>query len=299
MADQRNHIAPRRKKLKERLVAEGKYDAFKVRVQALKRESGFADHICEISVSRTAEFQPANGDCEFSHADYENELRRYRPDLVEGTTPQQGALPLTPDQMKLLNAPRNAERVERQWESLRKDVADIWKRRKQRVGADELSQIRWALGNALTPVSDIDPYSVPGVGAIKLLIRIQSSDSVYDDYAKAFYSRMLTKALDADPEFAYGAQGNRHLTMMERLRDIDAGDDIDTVASIMSDELDDETMTPVSAAVPDDEQGEPPDDVHLEEEVPGLGGSSDGLQSESGLSDSGLESGGSLDGVSE
>lgn len=284
MANPHQEYLANRAKLLHRLQQEGKLKDYRARATMLRQEGRLPRHIAEIGAALLAEFAPTDGSpAEFRQSDYDDRVRaltvKPRTDMgpaVEGVSPETDARFTA---AVAINTERKKGRAEERWEQLRKDVVDVWKRGKSRVGRDEATVARWIFSHAESQPDELDPYEVPGVGALRFLKRIQASDAAYDDFIRTCFSKMLTKGLDGDPEFAYGPQGAKHLSMMERLREIDVDDDLETVKAVMSSD-------------DGEQQSQDGDDGILDEDaLRQLGTGADGPEGERGVSDQGLEGG--------
>lgn len=192
-----------RTKLKQRLMAEGRWDAYvtlreKIRVRLQEAEADGADSIAW-KIAAVA-FSPVNGSAPEIFVDamyagivadwhagkyddlldsaafstFPNGFRDMRK-LVEEATPAEADLV-----KKIKKAPVDHGKL---WEDLTLQVKDRQ--------SSELDDIRWVVANRLIHVSHLDSEEIPSASALSILEWAQASPSNFGDLLRTNYSKLL------------------------------------------------------------------------------------------------------------
>lgn len=225
----------RRKALADRLKRTGLHAAFLRKVREIKDKSASSlpPWMNEIAASLAAEFQPTDGSPpEFTLDDYQERLEKLNAQTLTPEASQVAAVLVGAIQGAEDHAERT-RKINAKWENFRRAVARAVKSGRSRVSDDEVTVVRWVFKRAGTPVDEIDPLEVPGEGAVKLLRMVQDDSEMYREFIKSHMQKLLTKTLDSDVSGGY-ADDRKQLRLMDRLDDIEAGDDDETAAEILS-----------------------------------------------------------------
>ncbi len=279
MAEDRASAFDRKNKaLRARLVREGKSRAFIKGLADFIRGKGIPKWIAGMALCRTAEFLPVDGSPpEFSQADYDWQMERFLKSASEPATPESAIRAHVGTTInRAAKALSDKEKEVAEWARLRKKVAVARSKGRSRVGEDEATVVRWIFANVDTPLDEIDPLDVPGTGALRLLRRVREDDRAYDEFVKTCFAKLLQKGLESDTVGGYEDDGRTQLKAMEKLGFIAPDVNLEQVAEIMNAEMDD-------AELYDDEEGEGPNAVDFEEEVPRLGEVPERPQEEHGV----------------
>jgi hypothetical protein len=276
-------------KLKERIKAEDRWKQFVTdRSKFAKQMGGIPMWVAAIGLC-LKDYRPLDGSPpEYGADDFADVMAKV---VGRPLTPGSDALPAEEaERMRVTAAAtvnrglRGSTRTELEWEKLRRKVYRVQRLGRLRAGTDETSVVRWCWENAETPPHDLDPFDVPGTGAIKLLKTIQTDSRAYDDFVKNCFTKLLSKGLESDYSGGPGEDGRTQLRVMDRLDEIDVGDDDDTIAR---------KLTP-NASDEDGDDEDLFDDIDFEEAFSGPDAGAQRPQGQSGLPPQGVEGGAGL-----
>lgn len=274
-------------KLKQRIKAEGRWKQFVFDREKFRRAKNIPTWVAAIALSLN-DYKPLdpNTTPEYGIDDFEDVMR-----TVVGRPLDGGESPSPEQQQQIrvavagtINKGIRGAKEDAAWDRLRRKVYRVQSLGRGRRSSDETSVVRWCFENADTPVDDIDPFDVPGAGSIKLLRHIQTDIKAYDDFVRNFYTKLLAKGLESSIAGGPGDDGRTQLRVMDRLDEIDDGDDEETIARKLTPGVSDEDL----------EDEDLFDDIDFEEEISRFDAGPQGAASEPSVPPEGVGGGESV-----
>lgn len=208
--------------LKQRLIKEGRYDAYRSFVEALKL-SGIPDtgDMAAWKIAAFA-FAPISGGPGELKAD--PHFEKIAADWANEKYPQPPGFAKFPsgmtnfEQLASEPSPEFKETV-RKVKGAKTDWDNEWRELSAQVeveNADQVTEAKWVTANRWTRPSDIDPADAPSRAAVAKLSWVQESSSNFGDFLKTFESKLLPDKKTIEYESRFKDDG-RVLGLLDEL----------------------------------------------------------------------------------